>query len=161
QVVDRQGFTSGLARACRQVLANAHHYLQERQSAGGYEPAGQRPTPAECSAGVGILRPEFELYQSVRARADEREAELKRYTDEQFIALDAMQRNPRVLFEGPAGVGKTLLAMEGARRASAVGRRTLLLCFNRLLAGFLSTEMRRDPAVKASTLHALMLEILG
>jgi DNA polymerase III delta prime subunit len=161
QVVDRQGFTGGLARACRQVLVNAHRYLQERESAGWYEPAGQRPTPAECAAVVGILRPEFELYQSVRARASERETELKHYTDEQFIALDAMQRNPRVLFEGPAGVGKTLLAMEGARRASAVGRRTLLLCFNRLLAGFLSTEMRHDPAVRVSTLHALMLKTLG
>jgi phosphate starvation-inducible protein PhoH len=44
-----------------------------------------------------------------------REAELKQYIDEQYMALDAMETNSCVVFAGPAGTGKTLLAVEAAK----------------------------------------------
>jgi hypothetical protein len=46
---------------------------------------------------------------------------------------------PRVAIEGAAGTGKTLLAVEWARRIAAQGRRALLLCFNRPLADHLGS----------------------
>ncbi len=161
QVIDRQGFTAGLARSCRQVLTAARKYLVQHGTVGWFDSAAARPNSAECAELAKILRPEFEIYQSVRARSTEREIELKHYTEEQFVALDAMARNPRVLFEGPAGTGKTLLAMEAGRRAAVQGRRTLFLCFSRLLGAWLASEMRPEATLHVSTLHSYMLKVVG
>jgi hypothetical protein len=74
------------------------------------------------------------------ARRFEREADaLLRLTDEQAGIIDALEAMPRVAIEGAAGTGKTLLAVEWARRIAAQGRRALLLCFNRPLADHLGS----------------------
>ena len=87
-----------------------------------------------------MLRPDFEFYESPKARAARIDEEIRHYTESQFEALDHMRRMPRVVFDGPAGTGKTLLAIEAARRARAAGRRVLLLCFNRPLAEWLREQ---------------------
>src|SRR5262249_14700306 len=90
----------------------------------------------------------------------EREDELTRFTQEQFAALDAMEANARVAFEGPAGTGKTFLAIEAAQRAAVAGRRVLFLCFNRMLGDWLRAQNAAlSPTVTTETLHAFMLGI--
>ena len=107
-----------------------------------------------------LLRPSFELFESPKVRQGRWNEELRRYTEEQFTALDAMQTNPRVLFTGPAGTGKTLLAIESARRAHAAGERCLFLCFNRLLGRWLQDQMASLGArITTSTLHSLLLSL--
>jgi len=160
QVIDRQGYMSGLGPSCRRVLMSAREYLRHTATANWFQPNSARPSPLEADEIVRVLRPEFEVFQSVRARVAEREAELKRFTGEQYQALDALERNDRVLFEGPAGTGKTILAMEATRRATATDRKVALLCFNRLLGTLLASEMAPS-AAHVSTLHALMLEVRG
>ncbi len=98
------------------------------------------PTEAQCEEIVKLLRPDFEFYESPKARATRIDEEIRHYTETQFEALDHMRRMPRVIFDGPAGTGKTLLAIEAARRARVAGRRTLLLCFNRPLAEWLREQ---------------------
>ena len=44
--------------------------------------------------------------------------------------------NPRVIVRGSAGTGKTLLAVEEAKRAAAQGSRVLYCCFNKGLAEY-------------------------
>jgi superfamily I DNA and RNA helicase len=53
-----------------------------------------------------------------------------------------MLENERVLVQGGAGSGKTVIAAEAARRLAAQGRRVLLLCFTAPLRRFL--EQRLD-----------------
>lgn len=60
-----------------------------------------------------------------------------RLTAEQFSVLDNLARTRRVLVTGSAGTGKTVLALEKARRLAGAGARTLLTCFNRPLADHL------------------------
>jgi hypothetical protein len=130
QVIDRRALA---ARSPTELLAgvlqNGRRRMQERRVA-GFEPAGGEPTPAQCEEIVAAVRPDFELFESPRSRARRIEEEIRRFTEEQFAALDSMARNPRVVFDGPAGTGKTLLAMEAARRGAAAGRRVLFVCFN-------------------------------
>jgi len=106
-----------------------------------------------------MLRPHFEFFQSPKARIQQLDEDVNRYTQEQLEALDTMEANPRVLFEGPAGTGKTMLAIEAARRGAAVGRRVLFVCFNRLLARRLAVDTGSIPSVKACTLHRHMLDV--
>ena len=105
-----------------------------------FDPRAGEPTQAQCEEIVRVLRHDFEFYESPKARAARIDEEIRHYTESQFEALDHMRRMPRVVFDGPAGTGKTLLAIEAARRARAAGRRALLLCFNRPLAEWLREQ---------------------
>jgi hypothetical protein len=66
-----------------------------------------------------------------RILLDERQAQL----------LELIELNDRVLVEGVAGTGKTVLAAEAARRRARLGQRTLLVCFTRALANHLSVAL--------------------
>jgi superfamily I DNA and RNA helicase len=57
-------------------------------------------------------------------------------TDEQYIIMQGFFANKRMLVSGPAGTGKTLLAMEQCRRLTAEGYRVLYICYNRLISSY-------------------------
>ncbi len=101
-----------------------------------------------------MLRPDFEFYESPKARARRLDEEIRRFTEEQFAVLDQFARNPRVIVDGSAGTGKTLLAVEQARRSASAGRRVLLLCFNRALAKWLAEEAEGTTVLTHPRVHA-------
>jgi hypothetical protein len=163
QLIDSARYRSApLAASCADVLDRARRFLEDRESARWFDPKASLPTEKDCDEIARVLRPDFEAFQSPRARREDTSAELKRYTEEQFTALDAMSRNPRVVFEGPAGTGKSLLAIESVQRAAAAGKRTLFVCFNRLLGAWLRQETSSlGDGVTAGTLHSHMLAVAG
>lgn len=144
------------------VLERARAYLKGRPSATWFRPASGEPGLRQCEAIAQALRPSFEFFESPKAKAQRREEELKCYTREQAAALDAMEANPRVVFTGPAGTGKTLLALETARRGRTQGRRVLLVCYNWLLGRWMEKETAElKPEVASGTLHSRMLRAAG
>ncbi|MBN1231993.1 MAG: NERD domain-containing protein [Candidatus Coatesbacteria bacterium] len=48
--------------------------------------------------------------------------------------------NKRLLIRGAAGTGKTVIALEIAKRNASMGKKVLLLCYNRLLGYYLFEE---------------------
>jgi hypothetical protein len=96
---------------------------------------------------VQYLRGDFETVVPISVGIKESEADLLKLTTEQVASLDAMEENPRVIFQGAAGTGKTLLALEQARRNASKGRKTLMLCYNKYLAAYL------EQAIKDEALH--------
>ena len=52
-----------------------------------------------------------------------------------MVILDNLAAHGRAAIAGSAGTGKTVLAMEKARRMALTGQRVLLLCFNRSASG--------------------------
>lgn len=117
--------------------------------------------PSSDQIGIieNLLRPEFEVFESPRSRLLRLNQDLKHYTEEQYGAIDAMTHNKRVIFEGPAGTGKTMLAIEAARRSAAEGRKVLFLCFNHLLGAWIKNETEPLEGIKATTLHGHLREI--
>ena len=86
------------------------------------------------------------------------------FTEEQYVCLDQMEDNLHCLFLGGAGTGKTVLAMEAARRESFDGKRVLLTCYNTPLADWISTRLLKESKCSNLTImgfHALMRTIVG
>jgi DNA polymerase III delta prime subunit len=157
QVLDsedlRAGATAAIVRALR---AGGTHLASKRFP-------GEEPVPSEAIANriASVLRPKFEVATTAGDRRRDRETKLLAFIDEQYAALDAMQDNHAVLFTGPAGSGKTLLAIEAARREVAQGGTGRLLCFNRLLGHRIAADIGRIPGLTVSTLHQEMLRLAG
>ena len=89
------------------------------------------------------LAPSFtmELATAVGPTLDRIDEHLVRLTEEQYAALDLARDNDRSLFKGAAGTGKTMLALQCARRAAGNGR-VGLFCYNRLLGRWLDQQLR-------------------
>ena len=107
----------------RSIMRVARRRLREFQPRHG-EPL---PTTTEARAIRNFLRPDFELIVAKGVSVGRTEEKLLRLTEEQYARLDELEANPRCLFEGAAGTGKTLLALEYARRASDNGLKIALL----------------------------------
>jgi hypothetical protein len=113
-------------------------------------------SPAAVTALVQQLAPRASLAPSLAATLSEEGAALVRLTEEQFSLLELLDDFPRVGVAGGAGTGKTLVAMERARRLAGEGQRVLLLCYNKCLAAHLRSLAN---GFKVSTFHALCDEL--
>lgn len=76
-----------------------------------------------------------------------------RLTNEQASVLRTLARHKRAAIVGPAGTGKTILAIEKVRMLAADGADILLLCYNRALGVMLSQQFKTYERVWAGTFH--------
>ncbi len=118
------------------------------------------PAPSQLRAILTYLRPDFDLVVAKSVSLARTEAKLMSLTEEQYDRLDELEENPRCLFEGAAGTGKTLLALEYARRADNAGAKVLLVCFNRLLGEWLKLQTE-GTQMTAGTWHEILKEIIA
>ena len=96
-----------------------------------------------------------EIKRSLGGQIAETEAELIRLTENQYEILDALDGNQRLLVLGGAGTGKTLLAIEEARRLAAQGLRVLVTCFNQPLGVHLARQLRGIERLEALHFHGI------
>lgn len=148
------------------ILQRAHEHVASRVGKNSwYNDTDSRPDEGQVRRMAALLRDNFEYAVSQRGDLESLEQMILQYTEEQFGALDMLEDNDRVVFKGPAGTGKTFLAMEAAKRATADGKRVLLVCYNSLLGDWLkaltSGYSENADAFRCSTFHSLLLEISG
>jgi hypothetical protein len=163
QAIDSPRFRrQPLASLVAGILRNARSFLNAQPSAGWFHETDKFPNQQQAASVARILRPSFEFSEKAPDRRARQQAEILRYTEEQFAALDAMADNERVLFTGPAGTGKTVLALEATRRASDAGKKVLFVCFNRLLGRWLSQHpVALQSTVTTGTFHQYLLRVAG
>jgi len=163
QVFDETALTQfGVREVIERIVRNSRSKFKRVPTALWYRDELKEPTETQCERILGALRPVFERQRSPKERRAENQSELRRYTEEQFKALDSLDANRRIVFSGAAGTGKTFLALESARRANASGQRALLCCYNRILGEWLEREA--GPLTSSGyvgTLHKLMVSISG
>ena len=81
-------------------------------------------------------------------------------TEEQFEILAQLARHRRAAITGCAGSGKTLLAVEKARRLAESGQKVLLTCFNKTLAEYLRATRPLPPNLDVVHFHGLCEEFV-
>jgi hypothetical protein len=101
------------------------------------DPRRTSATPSQLNAMQQHLRPDFEAVVPLHVSAHEVETRIVRLTEDQLRLIDVVEANPRVICSGGAGTGKTMLALELAKRWCASGMSTALVCHSPWLKGFL------------------------
>jgi hypothetical protein len=109
--------------------------------------------PAGVSALVESLVPAIDVRPLLRSALDEAELQRVVLSTNQSATLSSLSRHNRASITGGAGTGKTILAVEKAKRLAADGNKTLLLCYNRPLARMLSKALEAFPNAGAQTFH--------
>jgi hypothetical protein len=80
-------------------------------------------------------------------------------TDDQAWILAFITHRRRAAVTGPAGSGKTMLAISIAKRLATAGQRTLLTCFNKGLAEHLRASTTELPDLDVRPFHQLCVEL--
>ncbi len=120
---------------------------------------GSALPPDRARSIVKFLRPSFDLIVSRSIAMGKAEETLVALTQEQYDRLDELYDNPRCLFQGAAGTGKTLLAIEYARRADAEGARVALVSFNHHLSAWLGRQTE-DTKITAGSWYGILDDII-
>ena len=97
-------------------------------------------TDDELTRLINIIAPDFKLISSPNIIKGEIEEAFVKLTKEQSYLLDYISEIKKATIQGAAGTGKTLLAIEAAKRFAENEGRVLFLCFNKLLL----TELKKS-----------------
>ena len=121
------------------------------------------PDSSDVRYMASLLRGDFDCTVPMSAQLRNASDALIALTKEQYHCLDQLDDNPRCLIKGPAGTGKTLLAIEEVKKSVVRGEKVALFCFNANLADWLSNYFENMPeAVRPKyigTFHKYMTQV--
>lgn len=120
-----------------------------------------RLTQAQLRQANDLLRGDFHVVPSMHLELQHVEQQMIKLTEEQYDVIDIVDDNSRVIVQGAAGTGKTLLALELARKHAAREKRTLYLCYNSNMADYAEMSLQQCPNVDVYTFHALCMRLLN
>lgn len=120
---------AGLAKTLTEARRHAHDCLTRPVAGGAYRDL------------LRILRPDFDWVPTLGVAGPQLEQEYVRLADRQYDLLIGAERQDRIMCLGGAGSGKTLLAVETARRAASSGAQVVVTCRSARLADVLASRL--------------------
>lgn len=127
----------------------------------GYQP--EKLTPQQLRQVLDLLRGDFAVVPSMSLELQQVERKMLLLTEEQFDVLDITENNPRVIVQGCAGTGKSILALEKVRECAAREKKVLYLCYNKNMSVYARNSLHdsSNKYTTVSTFHALLLDLIG
>lgn len=86
---------------------------------------------------VEYLRKDFSFEPRISEIINGIDGQFVELTAQQNAVMEGLEDNDRISVQGSAGTGKTILALEQAKRFAQKSKKVLYLCKNKALAGFL------------------------
>ena len=143
-----------LAKYSRQKWEDHYHFFYD----------DMLPTAADIKELTKWLRADFDNAVTLGKKIDYAEEELIKLTNEQLKCIDQLEDNPRCFIKGAAGTGKTLLAIEEVKKATALGEKVALFCFNSQLGVWLKQYFSKLPEelqpAYVGTIHSWLKQIV-
>lgn len=110
---------------------------------------------------INSISPEFKALQTLSNTVSQNEFIFNQLTNEQTYLLDYLEEQSFAAIQGGAGTGKTMIAIEKARRISE-NQKVIFLCFNNMLVSFLQkTYSKSLPNVKFANVYQLAAKALN
>lgn len=106
------------------------------------------------------MRPEVDCITPLKSFIEQSEKDIIGLTEEQYDCLDDILINEHIVITGGAGTGKTLLAVEDAKRSSSEFKKIGVFCFNRNLADYIRKNID-NPEIIVESLHSYMAKLFG
>ena len=158
-LLDRRYFGSDLNRYLKRLQV---HWTDEYRARHKRSP--KLPSAEDIRKARRILRPNVESAFSLGSYLNGVDAQLVELTNSQIRAARRLDANPRTIVRGKAGTGKTIIAIERARKLAKSGKRVLFLCFNRLLAEHIRASLASERAsyrIEVRHIHSLFRETIN
>lgn len=151
-----------IARPTEKILHVLDEFCAWYSRAAEVEVEPSALTPERVEAITKALTRDFSFFadeQDAKREAQEREVAI---LAEQRFALEIVEGNRAVYFDGPAGTGKSYLAVQAAIESAKRGTRTLLTCWNVEMASRLraAASVVHGPIV-VRDLGSLMVHVAG
>lgn len=157
-LLDKRGYGRNLGFYIGSLMRHWSGVYRERY---GRDP--RLPTPEDIRRIRTILRPNVESAFSLGSWFNGLERELLQLTNGQIKAARGVANNLRTVIRGRAGTGKTIIAIDHARRLAEAGQDVLYLCFNRMLAEHVRASLADDEIARrihVRHIHSLFREVI-
>ncbi len=145
------------ALAIEKLLDNHIAFFAENGEV-DYDPAAFTSERAQLIADT--LLSNFHGYESPEELAKTRYKIEQKMLDEQLAIMELVEYNKHLYFDGGAGTGKSFLLAEAARKFAKQGKRTLVTCWNYMMAEELSMTLKHVN-ITVTDLNSLMLDMCG
>jgi len=120
------------------------------------------PDKDDIKSILKILRGDFEYVPSMSKILEDENIRIKKFTNQQFEIFDSHSNKKRMLVKGGPGTGKTVIAIEVAKRFAFNKKRILITCFNRNLGDWLLTNFNSDELkyISVGNIHSFVGTLL-
>ena len=142
---------------CAFVKKLHKNFVEELKQLGKRVPTELTFTTAETIAKT--LRPMVDCVVPLKSFVQETEKDIISLTEEQYACLDDIEINDQIVVTGGAGTGKTLIAVEEAKRSVEEGT-VAFVCYTKNLADFIRGNIDKDK-ISVYSLHAYLTKICG
>lgn len=114
--------------------------------------------PLDVDRVLAVLAPQRTFRTPLAVAMQQEATESRVLTEQQYGVLHMIAGRRQTAISGPAGSGKTMLALRQCQISSEAGQAVLYVCFNKRLAAWVAKEAGRLPGVHARTFHRLVDE---
>ena len=139
------------------IISRRHLASLDREILIAFKAWGRRPRELRAEQYRTLLNdclmPKFRIIRRIGPDIEEASEKLLELTQQQAQVFEGLYAQDRVLVEGVAGSGKTFLALQRALTFARAGKRTLLVCYNSALAGWLRRHVNEDPTTQDCRSH--------